>query len=1270
VAWIECDRYFAPEAFDEIRSEFSQQLFVTNPYCFRAQALLCTFLPDLVVDRNDNRISMARQIDTAFVEQCLASWEWFEKSSFWDSNWAGLLARIAKADTQHRIEWNRMNARIFTHILRMLDVAVVDGRVPKSKDTPIEDQAFALVTNRHVYQNIARWIIYTIPTEARQQSDDDAANDPLQQLNSLLQVLESYFHPYNIGSWTSNLAVFINSLASSLAKRVREHNRVAEGLLVESAHAISLEQQQAIVRVLLPAVSQSLFSKHGQMQSLATDAFKHLAWISPDTALPHVLERVREGLESSSATRQTLNAIEILAAVVPVMLCLSDRYPEGREQLMSLLFATLPGIDVNDDAKTFATFKVHFAVLACGVPFFDDGYGSLDTSCLTPEQRTALAASSSFADWVVQFLDRIWQLLQAQDKPEEDRSQQQHLSEQLFQKLMIAFFAQLSPQLFTSSFERLAGRLCAEALPNALRSIYVIFAGAAAARPQQVLRRLLSLVRTSVLDRQSTLEEPKINSHTSSSTIEWLLAALSGAVAYGGPALSDHQHSLSEIVLACASDESNAVADAAGQLLHVLLDALTVPRISEYRSMVIPDEHAAAPDEYLAQNHFRVWSTLPSRSELQAQWFEPSHEKHWRSAVEIADRVIDTARRTIDELVLQSDSLSSKQRRSLWRAMSLLQKVAAGGVQLLHSNALPDGALDLDDAEIPFEPRQWEYAIQRSPIYVRPQAFQSEQQQQENRRRKSQLVRLLHRVAHYLIRMRSDDSASMVRWCNAVHPVLVMGSLVRGQEPPSSKPDGVGQFRRLYYLFKNKWHISIGARSKAPRVLQLWRAEMQYHARLEESLFEQPYTTSIKELIDDVHAMSLGPYSDVRKAAQPILLDACKRFPKRWHDTITELISGVLECKDEYRVNGYIFTLLSSPIMARIVRDWRYIPRFLGSVCRAYEHERPEVQTRIYHLFLFFCMKFHGTPLATPLPLAPGARDRLVLDHTLVAKATEKRQRDNDKNRKAFQGVIDTLLEILHVPSLHWRYKVMCSASLLLLFYPGHIPDKRVVKWFLDNTASDLASVRFLSIICVPRLVEAVRDQASRRCASQTPAFFPHGATAPESEAEWQALDGKFSDSLATGWRDELPTPHRHNIVGSDEEGGTSNAHAHETLAEIAVMFEEFCSNSAHLSKTFALLVEDHVVPSDDQRAFGGAGSLPSLLASFSSPNLASQVARAASALRSVGAQYVQQAAEDLLQHVRYPTPSHLYCDGYRLNVPTRDLCGYSWPSPTRSGQS
>jgi hypothetical protein len=45
----------------------------------------------------------------------------------------------------------------------------------------------------------------------------------------------------------------------------------------------------------------------------------------------------------------------------------------------------------------------------------------------------------------------------------------------------------------------------------------------------------------------------------------------------------------------------------------------------------------------------------------------------------------------------------------------------------------------------------------------------------------------------------------------------------------------------------------------------------------------------------------------------------------------------------------------------------------------------------------------------------------------------------------------------------------------MLLLYPTQLPDKRVVKWFLDNTASDLAPLRFLSVVCVPRMIESIR---------------------------------------------------------------------------------------------------------------------------------------------------------------------------------------------------
>jgi hypothetical protein len=1020
------------------------------------------FLPDQIIQQSGNTPYIPPQVNHELFERCLQAWSWCEKSGEWDTYWTDLLTRLSVMVNAHNpaaVQWESLMPRLFTHFLQVLDVAVVDGYVQYYNQcaSPYESydvwQAhvkhflvaswrrrrripkihyakhggdLGLAHTQHTVKNMARWIISLLPESA---ASNDSQNSCYHHLESLVRVLDPYFHPLNVGSWTSNLTVLLNALALHLSQRVREYNRSKAQILVDHALPISEQQQHQMVRLLLDPLAQMAFSKNKTMASLGTDGLKHLSWIAPEIVLPVALLRVHQGLIGAEAAFQTHNALELLASITAPLLA-TRKFADGIQQLMPLMFATLPAIDVNDDDKTFAAYKFYFIVLAAGVPLFDDQPSSnaADKESASHFDQNALECVPEFADWAMQFLDRVWQLMQQQDKPDdESTNQQQWLSDKLFQKLLLAFFAQLSPSLFDLCLDRTYRLVCAEAVPNAHRSVFSLISGAAAARPKRVLRKFLPIIRSSVLAKSSSDSEPKLNEHTSSALVEWFTAVLGAIVSFSGELIPEHQRQLREIIHATMFAESNAISDVGGQLLHLTLDALTTARITEYRSVVVPDGQDA--DQYLASNHWKLWGVPVARDLRNPSWFEP-HTEHWRTAVSLADELLNRAQEIIEQtLALPTDSsLTATQRRTLWQAMLVLQRVASGGSQLLLevcSESAIASTTTGGNCEIAFDQSEWHCSMHGAPIHIGSEAVDLSQFGATRAERRLRLYELLHKVAQYLLHNRTDDSGSMLRWCKAVVPLFDTPVVVKGQEPSASSKNQLYHARRLFYLLKAKWANTVAQHYETPRLLQLVQIELHNAKRREQFMFqERTYTAAIKHVLDDLQSMAINSaYSDVRQAAQPILVQGLKCFPKRWGDTAMELIGGIAATdKESHQLNGHIFTLFTSSLISRIVRNWRYIAEFVTSACRAFIHERPEIQTRIYHLFLFFATKFYNVPLAQPE--VPESWHTHHVSEQCKTLAMAKRQQDNAKSLHTYRGLIDSIMDILNTPNLHWRYQV------------------------------------------------------------------------------------------------------------------------------------------------------------------------------------------------------------------------------------------------------
>jgi hypothetical protein len=152
---------------------------------------------------------------------------------------------------------------------------------------------------------------------------------------------------------------------------------------------------------------------------------------------------------------------------------------------------------------------------------------------------------------------------------------------------------------------------------------------------------------------------------------------------------------------------------------------------------------------------------------------------------------------------------------------------------------------------------------------------------------------------------------------------------------------------------------------------------------------------------------------------------------------------------------------------------------------------------------------------------------------------------------------------------------------------------------------------------------------------------------------------GQFVDSLNSGWqlRQEPSTPSTYKYCNAEVLKQNADA-----ARELATVVREYCSDAQRITKTLALLADDHVIPSEDQRGSGGGfGQAMGLL-----------TAKAGAALRSLGVQHVQQAAEELLRHVCGLLVSSIVAcrASHLLTRSQHDVVGIdSSPSPTNNGR-
>lgn len=189
----------------------------------------------------------------------------------------------------------------------------------------------------------------------------------IDQIDTLLNAIESYVHPSNNGEWSRPISKLVLSLVYQFHKRYNMERQ--EGGMFESlpqSHKLSDEVVNKFVMTFLPIIRTGLQSKKFSAADNYLTCLGLLAYLNADLVLSYVLLDIYESLRGVISTHRVVIAFRTMEELV--------RYfastPVFRVHLTTILTMSLPGIDSNDLTKTMHTLNC-FAALANFVPIHD-----------------------------------------------------------------------------------------------------------------------------------------------------------------------------------------------------------------------------------------------------------------------------------------------------------------------------------------------------------------------------------------------------------------------------------------------------------------------------------------------------------------------------------------------------------------------------------------------------------------------------------------------------------------------------------------------------------------------------------------------------------------------------------------------------------------------------------------------------------------------------------------------------------------------------------
>ncbi|KAF9586315.1 hypothetical protein BGW38_007062 [Lunasporangiospora selenospora] len=1058
------ESFFPPEAPSEILEEFLPQMSTASLADFlKAQSYLCTFLPTNIEGGMDPR---------EWMPTVFRLWSMVVKSSEVDRNFLSLIGRVARDNVGVKDLFTQSQMRtIFSAGLNAMALPVGKGQRTHNVDAEAGVAHKSIGRNDMRLTSFALFIIYTMNPLA--ESEDPKSNS-LAHLTNLIQATESFYHPSNSGPWSYALAIFLHNLAWDLLHRKSEE----ELSTCKTPMELRLTSDIGIkfVQALKGVTFLTMFSKDQRAVAQTLITLRHLAWIAPKLIIPGVLERAYPSLESLTETHRTTSVISALGSLAVPMLN-RDHYPQGGKHLSPLLQLTIPGIDLNDPAKTWYTLLFVTSMIST-VPIKDltetgnagFQWGGIDEDLMNPEETVDLefedstrkASTAAFEEWLLKFLRRA--ILMFENYADSTHSEKKDAVEgSITGTISYCFeilFGQLSPKLYDMTTKLVIDLLESAPLTNAevaMASFVSCWASAdrknAMARAFPILEREIRSEIEHGASSVPSLVHSRLHRDASLHYHQTLLNQL-----FFSSEFLEHRKEVFDLVKhmieKCHDHQGyRLTAKAITSMLQNLLFIYCLD-IRSYDSSKWNDE------AFMSESHLH-WGKLGEPGVDSIQWHTPSNEEI-NFALDLIETILvptmARARELMTNTMLEGKALAIE----LNKVISLIEAFAAGMTTLVE-----------DDGDDP----QSNASVKEDPLSVQPMerikvgyclTDPNDRRTQRVRQIRFEVGTLLHDMMSHFALERIDDVENIKDLVDATRIFLTDHGL------DSSTYDSG---RKGYEFLKQMYKLP-GDKKLYPRLVRCRRAATMHYLRLKTNSFGRAKTELHDALILDLTELSLSLYTDVRKKAQQALTKAvrCHQGAK---NLVLPILLKALESDDGpentkkgfERMKGALFLISTKALTLPCLRDWRYVPEYVMRICRAHHADKPSVQMLVRKCFLEHIVNLTFTSFKALMSSKMSAAIQQFEDlHGIhyspetLSRAVTKAKDRRLNNIKAYGNLIVDLTELARTPNLHWRYQTMAMSFIEIFMRPDISCSLDIAQFMTKSILSEMPMVRRIAL--------------------------------------------------------------------------------------------------------------------------------------------------------------------------------------------------------------
>lgn len=249
---------------------------------------------------------------------------------------------------------------------------------------------------------------------------------------------------------------------------------------------------KSVTGLLYEIVQLTLYGKGSAAISSSQHALRYLSWLNPEAIFPSLIVSLYPSLEGLESHR-TMSALGVVCNI-SVPLLRRTHYPEGGRNLVSLLFLTIPGIDLNDVPKSILSLLSVLSLVA-NVPIIDSSpfAPAHDES---PDEEACRVSTAEFEAVLALFLEKIFQVLENLPQNFGVGHYRMNVEENLLHSIYVVcdvVFNQLSDNLETVVLNILFKKVQSTLTPAATEAIGVLCGLIAKSNPGKRISKFLPL---------------------------------------------------------------------------------------------------------------------------------------------------------------------------------------------------------------------------------------------------------------------------------------------------------------------------------------------------------------------------------------------------------------------------------------------------------------------------------------------------------------------------------------------------------------------------------------------------------------------------------------------------------------------------------------------------------------------------------------------------------------------------------------------------------